>query len=181
MSEPHAVLDHPSNPKLRGPVFFKVPDLYTTIAIERRITELANMGRDPELPKIHPTELTAEGFVLCVKIATLEHVIHTAPAGLYRVVNGRTMLTPGALIEFENETAEGVIGLLYAAYQSWRERFRDQYRNYAARNDQNAKRHSDSAGGEAGGTRPAGGTGDSEGSPDDTGCGDVAVRADEPA
>lgn len=157
----HAMLDHPTDPHLRGPVTFRLPDAYTAIAIQRRITELANGGRDPKVPLLHPMDLAREGYELCLMIATLEHVIVTAPRGLYRTIGGKAQLVPGALTEFEADEDDGAVRLLYAAYTEWRLRFRLRRAGTVAGAGEVAGSAGGGAGGEAGGAGPAAGAGDS--------------------
>lgn len=130
------ILKHPTDPTLCGPVTFKAPDVFASIAIQRRITELANLGRDPEKPALHPSDLPIEGYRMCFMVATLEHVILTAPAGLYTEINGRAVLAPGMLDDLEAQEEDGAILLLYAAYEEWRSSFRRQRNSSAHRNDQ---------------------------------------------
>ncbi|WP_041221821.1 hypothetical protein [Deinococcus geothermalis] len=151
----HAMLTHPTDAALRGPVTFRLPDAYTAIAIQRRIVELANAGRDQALPRLHPLDLPPQGYQLCVMIATLEHVINTAPKGLYRTVNGRAVLTPGALVDFEAEETDGAISLLYAAYEEWRSRFRERRAGPPAQPDAAPGSPDDRPRGAAGGAGPA--------------------------
>lgn len=163
------MLTHPTDPKLSGPVTFRLPDLHTSIAIQRRVTELANAGRNPKLPVLHPMDLPPEGYQLCVMVATLEHVIVTAPEGLYRVRGGRAVLTPGALTEFEGDEVDGAVAVLYAAYNEWRLRFRQRRSGDPQRTDETGQREGDRARGEAGRPRPADGAGNTSRTPDDRG------------
>ncbi|WP_199084205.1 hypothetical protein [Deinococcus sp. UR1] len=165
----HVMLTHPTDPKLTGPVVFRLPDMYTSIAIQRRVTELANAGRNPKLAVLHPMDLPPEGYQMCVMVATLEHVIVSAPEGLYRTQGGRAVLMPGALSEFEGEEVDGAVSVLYAAYNEWRLRFRQRRAGPTQSADEAGQRQGDSAGGETGGTRPAASAGSAAGTPDDNG------------
>lgn len=174
------MLDHPTDPRLRGPITFKLPDVFTSISIQRRITELANAGRDPKRPALHPTDLTQVGFELCVMVATLEHVIETAPAGLYVEVAGRANLMPGRLTEFEGEDATGVIQQLYAAYMVWRSLHRRRRDGEAQGIDQDAASADGGIRGEASGAKSTQGAGRAGESTDDAGRGAADARTDEP-
>lgn len=120
----HAFLNHPSNPQLTGEVRFRIPDTYARIAIGRRLTELVNIGRDKDMPVLNPQDLPYEAYSFALYVSTLEHVIVTAPEGLFTKIDGRLVLTPGALMDFEADEEDGALKLLWAAYHEWRSSFR---------------------------------------------------------
>lgn len=161
-------LNHPSRADLRGSITFKSPNIYTEIAIQRRVVELANTGARDDAEKLHPSDLAWEGYELCVMVSTLEHVIETAPSGLYTLVNNRPVLALGQLASYEAE-AEGVIRTLYAAYVKWRARFREHYyrKPEGVDEEQSESRHSPRS--EEGQSEHSGSTGTPEEPTDDRG------------
>lgn len=133
---PTVTIKHPTNPKLSGVVEFMLPNAYTRVAIGRRALEIANSGRQKELPRIALEELPYRDYELAYKLATLEFVIKRAPAGLYGTVNGSPVLMPGILSEFEDTEEDGVIKLLYDAYLKWRSLLSGQRRGNPEGDDQ---------------------------------------------
>lgn len=129
-----ALLHHPDS-TLSGTVTFRAPNAYTSVAIGARMVDLVNAGRDPELPKLHPTELPMSAYRAAYMIATLEHVVETGPRGLFRETNGKPEIDLGRLDEFELTEDDGVIVTLYAAYEAWRDRFRDARKRAVAGTD----------------------------------------------
>ncbi len=108
---------------LSGPVIFRYPTAFDQIAIGARVSDLLNAGRDVQLPRVHPADVMLDTYRLAHAVATLEHVIHTAPRGLYESVNGRAVLNVGRLVD-EDDDQGGLIMTLYAAYEQWRSSFR---------------------------------------------------------
>ena len=155
----HAYLRHPTDPKLTGEVRFRVPDAYTTVAIGRRITELVNAGRPDELPRLNPGDLPYDAYLTARYVATLEHVIVTAPEGLFTRIDNQLVLTPGALTDFEVEEEDGSLRLLFAAYHEWRSSFRQSRSGAAAGLDAGQRGETGSDGGAEGRTEPAQGAG----------------------
>lgn len=111
------VISGKPNPDLNGPVTFHLPSLYEKVAIGRRKAELSAPAKWEELP--------SEERALVHAIATLEHVIDTAPKGFYQELNGKPVLAPGRLAEHEDESLWEVM----AAYYGLVERFRQGERN----------------------------------------------------
>lgn len=119
------ITDHP-NTAMIGTVVFRAPTIYDDLAIARRVVELANTGARPDSMRLSPEELGFRAYRRMHVVATLEHVIQSAPAGFYRTAErGTPVLDLGVLdpVEYEDES-EGVLWQLFAAYEVWRANFR---------------------------------------------------------
>lgn len=114
-------------PELTGPVTFKAPSLYEFLAIKRRVVELANVGVPEGGDRIAPDELDLRTFRGLNAIATLEYVIHAAPAGFYaKDAKGMPVLSLANLDDDDLEAEDGLVWQLYAAYTAWRQLCRGQ-------------------------------------------------------
>jgi hypothetical protein len=101
------------NPELSGEVTFHLPTLYERIAIGKRVAQLCAPVKWEDLP---PDERA-----LARVVATLEHVIDTAPKGFYETgPDGRPRLAPGRLLEVD----EGLLWEIWAAYVALGDSFR---------------------------------------------------------
>jgi len=120
--DPNSVTITHENPDYCGTVKFRLPQPYTAIAIGARVSDLANSGRDPELPRLHPADLPLTEYRLAYAVATLEYVIEAAPKALYEVRGKDVVLNIGALAG--EDEPDGLIMTLYAAYAQWRSSFR---------------------------------------------------------
>lgn len=117
---------------LKGPVTFQHPSIYQSLAIGRRATELANLGAPVDAPRYAVSELPFQQQEMVYMVATLEQVIHTAPAGFYRTNEaGHPELDLGQFDEMDAERGDSLLWVLYAAYLTWRSDFRQQ-RKHAA-------------------------------------------------
>jgi hypothetical protein len=115
---------HP-NPDMNGVVEFIVPTLYTSMMIERRMIELANLGAPEGLPRIRPDELSPLGFQRVEVIATLEYALKQAPTAFYMTdPQGNLRLTPAALPIYELERFDSSLFKVYLAYTRWVDSFR---------------------------------------------------------
>lgn len=123
--DPVARINVADNPDLQGEIEFRIPTLYEQLAIERRMSELANVGAHPN-SRFRPVEsLTLNGQFFVEAIATLEHVIVRAPKGFYESNRqGRPELAVGRLSTIDQD----VIVAAYEAYRVYRRRFRDSRR-----------------------------------------------------
>lgn len=112
-------------PDLLGPVTFRHPTLYAHLAIGRRATELANTGAPTGAVRIAVSDLPADQQRSVQMVATLEHVIHSAPKGFYRADDqGHPLLDMGQFDEFDADYGDSLLWTLYAAYLKWRSDFR---------------------------------------------------------
>lgn len=107
------------DPNLSGEVTFKIPTLYEQVAIERRMTELANVGAAPNTFMRYEW-LTNTGQFLVEAVATLEHVIVTAPRGFYESTPRGPELAVGRLSSINRD----VLIAVYEGYRAYRSRFR---------------------------------------------------------
>lgn len=113
-------------PDLLGNVTFKHPTVYTQIAVGRRAAELANTGAPEDAPRFAVAELPVATQNTIYMIATLEHVIHSAPEGFYsQDEQGHPLLNLGQFDEMDAEAGTGFLWTLYAAYVKWRSDFRE--------------------------------------------------------
>lgn len=174
MSSPKVTLEHPSNPELSGVVTFRYPQVFDEIRIQRRAVELTNLGRAVNAPPLKPADLDIEAYQTVMIIATLEHVIDTAPRGFFLEEKGRPVLNLGAMDPEEVLEQDGVLWILYSAYLEWRSSFRSR-RQGNLRNTQDGRTgtgdrsgspegqqgHPEGTGGQHSGDHPAHGHADS--------------------
>jgi hypothetical protein len=110
------------NPALNGEVTFKYPTSFDEVAIGARMTELVRQGR---ISNLHVDDLPLRARLFVAAIATLEHVIKTAPKGWYITSeSGRPILAPGALGEGDEELVLDV----HQAFVQWKKTFREPVR-----------------------------------------------------
>jgi hypothetical protein len=113
------------NEDLIGPVTFKHPTIYDSLAIGRRAVQLSNLGVPDGQPRIAVQELPYSYQEVVYLIATLEHVIHTAPKGFYRAdQNSHPVLDLGQFDSDEAFVSGSFLWVLYSAYLRWRSDFR---------------------------------------------------------
>jgi len=131
LPSPHAthILETAANSDLNGKIEFHYPSAIEQVLIGSRVTELINFRRQvpivfEQLPR------TARFFVMAV--ATLEHVVETAPRGWYGDNKGNPYLDPGAIGQGDEEAVLEV----YQAYI----RFRDGVQN-AVREVRSKRQH----------------------------------------
>lgn len=105
---------HP-NPDLNGAVEFHLPSTFESIRIESRMAALAAPSKFENL--------TPDGRAAVRLVATLEHIIDTAPRGFYQEdpSTGQPVLAIGAL----SEADAGIMWGIYTAFVEARERFRE--------------------------------------------------------
>lgn len=97
---------------LNGDVTFHIPNMMESVRIEQRIAALAAPIKFEDLPP--------DGRGLIRLIATLEHVIDTAPRGWYQTKNGRPVLA----FEHLSSVDEPLLWRVYAAWNEAVARFR---------------------------------------------------------
>jgi hypothetical protein len=97
---------------LNGTVTFHVPTLIENVRIEQRATALARPHAFESLPP--------DGRALIRLIATLEHVIDTAPKGFYVERDGRPHLS----LEHLSSADEGLLWQVFAAWRAVATTFR---------------------------------------------------------
>lgn len=94
------------DPNLNGEITFHIPHLMENVRIQQRIAALAKPITFEDMPP--------EGRALVRLIATLEHVIDTAPSGWYVNRDGRPVLS------FEHLSSVDE-GLLWRVFTAWNE------------------------------------------------------------
>lgn len=110
----HATIAGHADSALNGTVTFHVPTLLENVRIEQRIAALAN--------PLEFDRLSPDGRALVRLIATLEHVIDTAPRGFYVERNGQPTLT----LEHLSSADEALLWQVYAAWRAAANTFRQQ-------------------------------------------------------
>ena len=107
-----AVISGHADPDLNGTVTFHVPTLLETVRIEQRIAALSHPHAFEKLPP--------DGRALVRLVATLEHVIDTAPRGFYVERDGKPVLT----LEHLSGADESLLWQVFAAWRAAAETFR---------------------------------------------------------
>lgn len=109
-----AVITGHADANLNGTVTFHVPTLLENVRIEQRMATLANPVPFDNLPP--------DGRALVRLIATLEHVIDTAPRGFYVERQGQPVLT----LEHLSGADENLLWQVFAAWRTAVQTFRDE-------------------------------------------------------
>jgi len=105
------------NPDLAGEVTFHLATLYEQVRIGRRVAQMCAPAQWEQLPP--------DDRALTRMLATLEHVIDTAPKGFYvEDGGGKPVLAPGQLLGPDVD----VLWAIYTAYVQLEDDFRGRSR-----------------------------------------------------
>lgn len=113
MTDTRITIEGHEDENLNGDITFHIPTLMENVRIDQRVAVLAAPIKFEDLP--------GDGRALVRLIATLEHVIDTAPRGWYRTKDGRPVLA----FEHLSGVDEPLLWRVYAAWSEAVARFRN--------------------------------------------------------